>query len=72
MLDKLTVFAVGAAILVVVASASMALLRGHQMIGIEPELFYFNFEEHCAPLSCPITARWFDGGVDRPERFENP
>ena len=64
MLDKLTVFAVGAAILVVVASASMALLRDHQMIGIEPEPFYFNFEEHCAPLSCPTTATlvpWWRG-----------
>ena len=45
MLDKLTVLAVGAAILVAVASASMALLRDHQMIGIEPVPFYFNFED---------------------------
>ena len=64
MLNKFTLSAVGTAILVTVASASMALLRDHQMIGIEPEPFYFNFEEHCAPLSCPITATlvpWWRG-----------
>ena len=50
MLNKLTISAVGAAILVTVASASMALLRDrgpttNQMIGIEPVPFYFNFED---------------------------
>ena len=45
MLNKFTMSAVGAAILVTVASASMALLRDGQMIGIEPVPFYFTFED---------------------------
>jgi hypothetical protein len=46
MLNKFTMSAVGAAILVTVVSASMALLRDRQMIGIEPGApFYFNFED---------------------------
>jgi hypothetical protein len=50
MLNKLAMSAVGTAILVTMASASMALLRDrgpmkNQMIGIEPVPFYFNFED---------------------------
>ena len=50
MLNKLALSAVGAAFLVTMASASMALLRDrgpmtNQMIGIEPVPFYFNFED---------------------------
>ena len=50
MLNKLTIPAVGAAILVTVASASMGLLRGcgpmtNQLIGVEPVPSYFNFED---------------------------
>ena len=50
MLNKLTLSAVGAAILVTVALASMALLRDrgpmtNQLIGSEPVPFYFNFED---------------------------
>jgi hypothetical protein len=50
MLNKFTMSAVGAAILVTVASASIALLLGRspitdQLIGIEPVPSYFNFED---------------------------
>ena len=50
MLNKFTMSAVGAAILVTVASASMALLRDrgpmtNQPHGSEPAPFYFNFED---------------------------
>ena len=50
MLNKLTLSAVGAAILVTVALASMALLRDrgpmtNQLLGIEPVPSYFNFED---------------------------
>ena len=50
MLNKLTISAVGAAILVTVGSASMALLRDrgpmtNQLLGSEPAPFYFNFED---------------------------
>ena len=50
MLNKFTMSAVGAAILVTVGSASMALLRDrgpmtNQLIGIEPVPFYINFED---------------------------
>jgi hypothetical protein len=57
MLNKLTMSAVGAAILVTVASASMTLLRDrgpmtNQMIGIEPVPFYFNFEDIFRQSTC--------------------
>ena len=50
MLNKFTLSAVGTAILVTVASASMALLRDrgpmtNQPHGSEPAPFYFNFED---------------------------
>ena len=50
MLNKFTLSAVGAAILVTVASASMALLRdrgplANQLLGSKPAPFYFNFED---------------------------
>ena len=50
MLNKLTLSAVGATILLSVASASMALLRDrdpmtNQMTGLESVPFYFNFED---------------------------
>jgi hypothetical protein len=49
-LNKFTISAIGAAILVTVALASVALLRDpdpmtNQMTGIEPVPFYFNFED---------------------------
>jgi hypothetical protein len=50
MWNKFTLSAVGTAILVTVASASMALLRDrgpmtNQLLGSEPAPFYFNFED---------------------------
>ena len=50
MLNKLALTAVGAAFLVTMASASMALLRDrgpmtNQLLGIEPVPSYFNFED---------------------------
>jgi hypothetical protein len=50
MLNKLTLSAVGVAILVSLASASTALLRDrgpmtNQLIGSEPVPIYFNFED---------------------------
>ena len=50
MLNKLILSAVGAAILVTVASTSITLLRDrgpmtNQPIGIEPVPSYFNFED---------------------------
>ena len=50
MLNKLTISAVGAAIFVTVASASMGLLRGcgpmaNQLTGKEMVPSYFNFED---------------------------
>ena len=50
MLNKLALSAVGAAFLVTMASASMALLRDrgpmtNQLLGSEPAPFYFNFED---------------------------
>ena len=57
MLNKFTMSAVGAAILVTVASASMALLRDrgpttNQMIGIEPVFGQIKQREVSHPKAC--------------------